>query len=83
MQLLAGLLLVRNVTCTCEPPRAAGAPVATMDIPPAALLRFPSSTYVDDLREFSDSFGSIDSPKIGDSSQYLGEIWGMVEEGIC
>ena len=74
-------LLGKFVTCTYEPPRAAGAPVATMDDPPAALLRFPPSASLEDLRLPATGCCQTCISKVGGSSQDLEVIWDIGKEG--
>ena len=72
----------RSVTCTyCKPPRAAGPPVATMDVPPAALLRFPSSTYPEVLYEMPGLVGKTGNSRVAASIQNLEETWDIVGRG--
>jgi hypothetical protein len=71
-----------SVTCTyCKPPRAAAPLVATMDRPPAALLRLPSSTYPDVLDEKSGWSDSIDSSRMAESIQSWGTSRDIVGRG--
>ena len=71
-------LLVKFVTCTYEPPRAAGAPVATMGDPPAALLRFPPSANPEYLECCA---GWSEQTRTGGNSQYVAVTWDIGREG--
>jgi hypothetical protein len=62
----------KSVTCTyCKPPRASGPLIATMDVPPAALLRSPSSTYPEVLDEILGLSGVAGSPRVAECIRSL------------
>ena len=71
MYSLGDLSLERCVTCTCEPPRAAGTPVATMSVPPAVRLRSPSATDGETLLDYWDCRVQTYNPRTDRSHQDL------------
>jgi hypothetical protein len=74
--------LETSVTCTyCEPPRAADTLAATMDVPPAALLRFPSSPDPEALCEVVGWAGKTGSSRAGQSIPRSEVTWGTVGRG--
>ena len=69
----------RKVTCNyCKPPRAADPLVATMDVSPAVLLRFPSSTYPEVLQETSGSPGTTGGSRVAEGIPNSGATWDIV-----
>ena len=72
----------RSVTCTyCKPPRAAGPPVATMDVPAAALLHFPSSADPEVLHEMPGLLGETGNSRAVESIPNLEETWDIAGRG--